>query len=158
MTDLIQPIKTNVRTSSDRIREIKTSALKTTRRTIHGYLKPDGTMEEQHKMSLLPFSLREKEDLTYGSIEVDFVLSHINPRHKDWAEYKKLKMEVSLWLAALHFVKNNQNEAVITITSAELGPAGYHRPKRIGFEAFSVAIGKKIKRLQKKLAKEVVLA
>jgi hypothetical protein len=73
---------------------------------------------------------------------------HINPKHKDWAEYRRLKIEVSLWLAALHLSNPDKD------TETKKFLVGSHRPKGVDPTDFTISVAKKIERLREKIKKE----
>jgi hypothetical protein len=78
--------------------------------------------------------------------------SNINPKHGDWAEYRRLKVEVSLWLAALHLSNPDKDAETRKLL------VGCHRRRGLDADGFLISVAKKIDRLKKALEKEAVHA
>jgi hypothetical protein len=91
-----------------------------------------------------------------SELKVDAALTtrknHINPKHKDWDDYRRLKIDVSLWLAALHMT----NPSIDAETKEFL--VGCHRPRGVDYGAFAISVAKKTDRLKERLAKEAEFA
>jgi hypothetical protein len=154
MSDLIQRIKDNIRTTSEQIRNIKISAQKTEKRIVYGFFRQDGSLYQIG--FVLPQKTIDQHKLVFKNGFTDVVIDHIKPTHPRWAEYKGLKREVSLWLASLHVAKTIEES--VEPSSVELGLANGHRPKDIGCKEFFKTVTKKIECLQGKIAKETVHA
>jgi len=98
---IIDFIRFRVQFCSDKIFQIKKDALES--RTAYRYGYVDKKTGERATVQ------SDSNDTVWDRYPYTTFDSHICPTHPKWNEYKGLKRQVSLWIAALHVAKDNEH-------------------------------------------------
>src|SRR5947207_1147327 len=101
MPTLREVLLYNVALVSGQIHDIKAAAFKTEKATKFGYVHENGTFYGHDVPKDVDVKL-----VKYAEVEYDKVISHINPKHKDWRKYIGLKAEATLLFGGLWAMKN----------------------------------------------------